>query len=435
MSESIQPGPDVPGFDPLGLAVETEAVFAGRRGPLQGLARKLVLRRLEQMSADRLCIHEGGDRLLVGGGSGSAAEIFVRDPELWTSLLLGGSIGAAESYMRGSWTTPDLAGLIRLLQRNRATFEQLESGLARLGAAPRRVLHRLRRNHRGGSRRNIHAHYDLGNDFFERFLDSTLTYSSGVFESADASMEEASHAKCERLCRKLDIGPDDHVLEIGTGWGGFAIHAASTTGCRVTTTTLSSAQLEVARRRVEAAGLTDRITLLQKDYRDLEGHFDKLVSIEMIEAVGHEYMETFFRVCADRLVPEGRMALQAIVIADQAFERSKRSVDFIRHYVFPGGSLPSITSMTKAATAASDLRLHGLEDLSPHYGETLRRWRRSFHEALPSIRELGYGDPFLRMWDLYLASCEAGFEEHATGLVQLVMARPGYRQESLQAPA
>jgi cyclopropane-fatty-acyl-phospholipid synthase len=284
---------------------------------------------------------------------------------------------------------------------------------------------RLAPNGRHRSRRNVHSHYDLGNDFFEHFLDPTLTYSCGVFEREDSSLEEASIAKYDRLCRKLSLQASDHVLEIGTGWGGFALHAARHYGCRVTTTTLSDRQLEVARDRVRRAGLDDLVTVLHEDYRDLRGRFDKLVSIEMVEAVGRDYLGTYLGACAERLEPHGAMALQAITIDDRHYERAARTVDFIKRYVFPGGFLPSVTAIADAATRCSDLRVSHLEELTPHYAETLRRWRARFLTNRRKIRALGYGEELLRMWEFYLAYCEGGFEERHIGLVQMVLTKPG----------
>jgi cyclopropane-fatty-acyl-phospholipid synthase len=290
------------------------------------------------------------------------------------------------------------------------------------------MFHALRRNTKSGSQRNIAAHYDLGNEFFQLFLDPTLTYSSGIFETPKATMEEASIAKYERLCQKLRLGSEDHVLEIGTGWGGFALHAAGRHGCRVTTTTISRSQYQLACKRVEQAGLADRIEVLLEDYRDLSGSYDKLVSIEMIEAVGHEQLETFFDVCGERLKPDGVMVLQGITVPDKDFEAHVRSIDFIKRYIFPGGELVSVGAMNDAASRASGLRLTHLEDLTPHYAETLRRWRSRMFENLPRMRDLGLDDRFLRMWEFYLYYCEGGFEERSIGLVQAVFENPGARR-------
>jgi cyclopropane-fatty-acyl-phospholipid synthase len=287
------------------------------------------------------------------------------------------------------------------------------------------------RNTRGGSRANIAAHYDLGNDLFERFLDPSMTYSSAVFEDDDCDLASAQRAKYDRLCGKLALRPDDHVLEIGSGWGGFAIHAATHYGCRVTTTTISRQQFELARERVARAGVADRVEILMTDYRDLAGTYDKLVSIEMVEAVGHQYMEEFFRLCCERLRPDGLCAIQAIVHADQVFEESKRTVDFIKRYIFPGGSLPCVWSMCDAAKNATDFRLIHLEDIGEHYARTLAMWRQRFLENREAIRGLGYEERFLRMWEFYLAYCEGAFEERAIGAVQTLFARPEARRRPI----
>jgi cyclopropane-fatty-acyl-phospholipid synthase len=300
----------------------------------------------------------------------------------------------------------------------------MDTGLARFAALPRLAAHWLHRNTRAGARRNIRAHYDIGNDFYRLMLDETMMYSCALFERPGMSLAEAQRAKLERICRALALGPGDHVLEIGTGWGGFALHAAQRYGCRVTTTTISPSQAALARERVRAAGLEDRITILEKDYRDLGGRYDKLVSIEMIEAIGHEYFEAFFAQAAARLAPGGRMLLQSITIADQRFERARDDVDFIKRYVFPGCCIPSVTALLRAATAASDLRLVGLEDIGPHYAPTLARWRENVFASLARVRELGYTDEFVRMWEFYLCYCEAGFAERALGDALLLFEKP-----------
>jgi cyclopropane-fatty-acyl-phospholipid synthase len=330
--------------------------------------------------------------------------------------------------MEGWWSCDDLTSLVRIISANRDAQRTLERGAARLARPPLRLLHALRSNTRRGSRRNITAHYELGNAFFELFLDPTLTYSCGIFEHEDATMEEASRAKYERVCQKLRLGPEDHVVEIGSGWGGFAIHAAGTRGCRVTTTTISRKQYELARKRVHEAGLSDRVELLLRDYRDLRGTYDKLVSIEMIEAVGHRYFDTFFRVCSERLKPDGIMLLQAITIPDQRFEESKRSVEFIKRYIFPGGQLISNGAVCTCLARVSDLRLTHLEDITAHYAETLRHWHTRMSENLERMRDLGLADRFLRMWEFYLCYCEGGFRERAIGVAQMLMEKPEVRR-------
>ena len=374
-----------------------------------------------------LIVLEGDQRWTFGRATDAyplRATIRVHDARFWSSSTLRGGVGAAEAYMAGYWTSDDLTTLLRIVARNPESSSAITQGFGRLGAPFLRLYHALRRNSRPGSARNVRAHYDLGNDFFRLFLDPTLTYSCGVFEREDATLEEASIAKYDRLCRKLDVRPEDHVLEIGTGWGGFAIHAASTYGCRVTTTTISREQCELARRRVAEAGLADRVTVLNRDYRELEGTYDKLVSIEMIEAVGERYLDTFFRVCSERLRPEGVMGLQAITTPDQYYRKHVRNVDFIKRYMFPGGSLVSVGRVAEAIARVTDLRLFQLEDITPHYARTLRSWRERFTKNLDEVRALGYPEQFVRMWDFYFCYCEGGFLERVIGDVQIVFTKP-----------
>jgi cyclopropane-fatty-acyl-phospholipid synthase len=398
------------------------AVRAGRR------ALHTVLDRLQE---GRVVLVEDGRE--EGFGHSSQAlpgevRVTVEDPRFFSSLVQG-VVGAAEAYMVGYWSCDDIALLVRILLRNDAARGSFDGVVVKLSEPVRRIVERMRKvNTRRGSRRNIEAHYDLGNDFYELFLDPTLTYSAGIFEALDASMEQASLAKYDRLCRKLDLGPKDHVLEIGTGWGGFAMHAASRYGCRVTTTTISREQHDLASERVARAGLESRVRLLLEDYRDLGGRFDKLVSIEMIEAVGHEFFDTYFQVCSERLEPHGMMALQAIAIDDGEYERARRTVDFVRKHIFPGGSLPSIEVMSRCIARTGDMRIVHLEDITPHYAETLRRWRQRFMSNLDAVRELGYSEAFLRMWEFYLAYCEGGFDERRSKSVQLLLAKPDCRR-------
>jgi cyclopropane-fatty-acyl-phospholipid synthase len=377
-------------------------------------------------------LHDGAVITPFGTANAAADErvhLMVHDSRFYRRVALGGSLGAAESYIRGEWSTPDLTALLRLFVRNMPAADEMEGGLARVTAPLARLWHRLRSNSRVGSRKNIHAHYDLGNDFFDLFLDETMTYSCGIFESPEATMVEASRTKLDRICRKLDLRPDDHVLEIGTGWGSFAIHAAQHYGCRVTTTTISREQWELAGRRIREAGLEHRIDLKLQDYRDLEGTYDMLVSIEMIEAVGHEYLGSFFRRCSDLLKPHGRMVLQAITMPDQRYDQYRRSVDFIQRYVFPGSCVPSVAAMLKANAQASDLKLTHLEDFGVHYATTLRRWRDAFFERIDDVRAQGYPESFIRLWEYYLCYCEAGFAERYIGTVHMTLHKPGCRLE------
>ena len=404
---------------------------AGRPLPLlAGVAKAMLHKLLARLHSGRLSLVDGGEHRDFGPGSGEAphATIEVRHPAFYADAVFGGSIGVAESYMLGDWDTDRLTDLIRLMVLNREVVDGMdERGLARLATPARKLLHWLNRNTQAGSRRNIAAHYDLGNDFFATFLDETWMYSSAIFERPDMTLAEASTAKLDRICRKLDLGPADHVLEIGSGWGGFALHAAAHYGCRVTTTTISSEQHALARSRIEAAGLADRITLLKQDYRDLTGQYDKLVSIEMIEAVGHQYYDDYFRQCARLLKPHGQFLLQGITIADQRFAAAASSVDFIQRYIFPGSTIPSVTALLDSATRASDLRLFHLEDIGPHYATTLARWRENFFANIDEVRALGYSEEFIRMWAFYLCYCEGGFAERALGDVQMLLVKPGAR--------
>jgi cyclopropane-fatty-acyl-phospholipid synthase len=399
-----------------------------RTGRLAGMMRRVVWRRLESLQRGTLVVNDLGEHRVFGSSDadadGLAASVTIHDPRFYQQLVLGGTLGAAEAYIRGHWTCDNLVSLVRLFCRNDARASGLERGLARLARLPAAFAHRMRRNTAAGGRRNISAHYDLGNDFFSLFLDETLAYSCATFPSAESTLLEASVAKFDRICQKLELKSTDHVIEIGTGWGGFALHAAQNYGCRVTTTTISRRQYEFARRRVDAAGLRDRVIVLADDYRKLRGAYDKLVSIEMIEAVGYQYFDAFFRVCSDLLKAEGLMLLQAIVIPDQRFDRYKRSVDFIQRYIFPGGCLPSLGAICASVGRVSDLWPCDLEDITPHYAETLAHWRRRFTANLGEVRKLGFSEDFIRTWEFYFCYCEGGFRERVIGDVQMLFAKP-----------
>jgi cyclopropane-fatty-acyl-phospholipid synthase len=403
----------------------TSQVQAGTAPPSGLSFRALVLPRLSGLADGQLTLREGGASTTFGSPArdGLSAEVVVRHPAFWRRVATGGTLGSAESYAAGEWDSPDLTSVVRLVARNVAAMDGLEGGLAALRRPVDAVLHALRRNTRTGSRRNIAEHYDLGDDFFQLMLDPTMTYSCGVFERPDASLEEASIAKIDRLCRMLRLGPEDHLLEIGTGWGAFAIHAASRYGCRVTTTTISANQLARARRRVADAGLTDSVTVLQSDYRDLTGRFDKLVSVEMLEAVGADYYGTFFSKAASLLEEDGLMALQTITIADARYEQHVRGVDFIKRYVFPGSNIPSITALLQAATRNSDLTLRRLDDIGPHYATTLAAWRENLSRNADAVARITE-ERFRRIWHLYLCYCEAGFAEGYLGDAQMLLSRP-----------
>jgi cyclopropane-fatty-acyl-phospholipid synthase len=386
------------------------------------LARS-VLARLERIEHGTLELVEGGRRHVFGQGE-PRASVEVHDERFWSAVALRGSVGAGEAYSTAWWTSPDPTAVVRIFVRNQEVLGALDSGLARLSKPLLAAYHRLNKNTKDGSRTNIAAHYDLSNEFFALFLDETMTYSCGIFDGADTTMREASLAKIDRLCRKLDLRPEHHLLEIGTGWGAFAIHAAREYGCRVTTTTISGRQFDWAQARIRQAGLEDRITLLLEDYRNLEGTYDRLVSVEMIEAVGHQYFEEFYRVCGRLLKPDGYMALQAITIADAHYERAKRSVDFIQRHIFPGSCIPSITALSTAMSRASDMTTVHLEDFGAHYARTLAIWNQNLERNWQEARALGLSEEFLRLWQFYFAYCAGGFAERHIGVAQIVHARP-----------
>ncbi len=394
--------------------------------PASGLSfRSLVLPRLSGLVDGQLTLREGGTSTTFGAPArdGLSAEVVVHHPGFWRRIATGGTLGAAESHAAGEWDSPDLTAVIRVVARNVAAMDGLEGGLALLRRPVDALRHALRRNTRAGSRRNIAEHYDLGDDFFSLMLDPTMTYSCGVFEHPGSTLEEASIAKIDRLCRMLRLGPDVHLLEIGTGWGALAVHAASRYGCRVTTTTISANQLARARRRVAEAGLSDSVTVLHCDYRDLTGRYDRLVSVEMLEAVGADYYGTFFGKCASLLEEDGLLALQTITIADARYAQHVRGVDFIKRYVFPGSNIPSITALLEAATGHSDLTLRRLEDIGPHYATTLAAWRANLERNADAVSRLT-DLRFRRIWRFYLCYCEAGFAEGYLGDAQMLFARP-----------
>jgi cyclopropane-fatty-acyl-phospholipid synthase len=392
------------------------------------VGRRVMAAILARMRAGSVEIVEDGVSHRYGHGEPSAT-VIVHSPRVWAEVLRG-SRGLAESYAAGLWDSPDPADVIRVCALNMEPFDRLRQRLAPLRAPVRRALGVGRHNTRERSRAAIAAHYDRGNDMFELMLDPTMTYSCGFFESPDSTLEEASLAKLERVCRKLRLGPDDHVLEIGTGWGSLAIHAAREHGCRVTTTTLSREQFDYASNAVRAAGLGDRITILFEDYRDLRGRYDKLASIEMIEAVGWRDFGTFFERCSELLEPDGTMLLQAIAIDDRAYGVERDSASFIRQIIFPDGCLPSVEVIARCVAKHTDLRFLDLEDISAHYVPTLQAWRNNLEEHRDELSRRGYDDNFQRLWRFYLAYCEAGFAERRIRDVQVLLAKPEFRDEA-----
>jgi cyclopropane-fatty-acyl-phospholipid synthase len=401
------------------------------------LARKGLLQRLARVRDGEIRLQEGGQTLRFGARSarcGLSVTLTVRDPQFWSLSAYGGTVGAGESYINGHWRCDDLTGLVRIMVLNRHVMEDLEDGLAnRGGALLRRLLHWVNRNSRSGSARNIAAHYDLGNDLYRLMLDDTMAYSCGIFLTEDATLHEASVAKFDAACRKLALTSSDHLVEIGTGWGGLAIHAAENYGCRVTTTTISREQHEFATQKIAARGLSDRITLLFKDYRDLSGQFDKLVSIEMIEAVGAKYLDTYFAKCSSLLKPTGAMLLQAITLQDQFYAQALKSVDYIQRFVFPGSFIPSVTAIADSVTRVTDMKLFNFEDIGPHYAPTLKAWRERFFANIDKVRALGYPESFNRLWEFYLCYCEGGFAERQLGDVQMLLTKPECRRAAIAA--
>jgi cyclopropane-fatty-acyl-phospholipid synthase len=397
---------------------------------LQRSARKALLSQLQRLRHGEITLIEAGAIHRFGALDDScslSATVEVVHSQFWADVACGGTTGAGEAFIHGHWRCDDLVVLVRIMVLNRELMNGMDGSLAALSKPARKLLHWMNRNSRDGSRRNIAAHYDLGNELFELFLDRTMAYSCGIFEQPDSTLEQASIAKFDAACRKLSLQPDDHLLEIGTGWGGLALHAAANYGCRVTTTTISEQQHSLAQQRIAAAGLSDRIELRLADYRDLSGRYDKLISIEMVEAVGPQFLQTYLAKCSSLLRPDGAMLLQAITLQDQLYAAALSNVDFIQRYVFPGSFIPSIIAILSAAAGGTDLKLFHLEDIGPHYATTLRRWRENFFANLAGVRKLGYPEEFIRLWNYYLCYCEGGFAERQLGDVQMVLTKPGCR--------
>ena len=416
------------------IALEAGALRAPRVAMSQRLARTVLHKQLAAMSHGRLLVTEAGQTYAFGEPAEHAqltAHLHIHDPRVYTAMLSGGAVGAGEAFMSGYWSSPDLVRVIQFFVANIDNLRDIDSRRSLPHKMASSLLRLRLRNSERGSRRNISAHYDLGNDFFALFLDPRMMYSSALYEHAQMNLAEASTAKLDSICRQLELKPDDHLLEIGTGWGGMAIYAAEHYGCKVTTTTISKQQYEYARAAVASAGLEGQVTVLAEDYRALEGQYDKIVSIEMIEAVGFEYFGQYFEKCSALLKDDGLMLLQAITIADQRYEVAKRSVDFIQRYIFPGGCLPSVTSVCEHVTRHSDMNLVSLKDLGQDYARTLRDWRTAFHAERETVQAMGYDQQFIRMWDYYLAYCEGGFLERSISAAHFLLAKPGYRDQRL----
>ena len=393
------------------------------------ISRLILSLLLCRIRTGTLTVIEDGERRVYGSGPPAAA-IMVRSPRTWR-MALTGSRGLAEAYARGLWDSPDLTALVRLAARNAAGLDRLRARIAPVRVPIQRIRATARRSTRNRRRRDIAAHYDLGNELFSRMLDGTMSYSCAVFDDTATTLEDAQLAKLELICDKLDLGPTDHLLEIGTGWGALAIHAAATRGCRVTTTTISREQYEHVVAAVRRAGLGERVTVLHNDYRDLTGRYDKLVSIEMIEAVGWRHIGVFFAKCSELLAPDGAMLLQAITIDDRAYEVEKASRSFINTHIFPGGCLPSLEVIARNVARRTDMQTVALEDLTPHYVETLRRWHGNLAAHAQELAALGYDERFRRLWTLYLNYCEAGFAERRICDIQLLLVKPRSRPSGM----
>jgi cyclopropane-fatty-acyl-phospholipid synthase len=386
--------------------------------------KKIFLRGLESLRGGSLELIADGQSWEFGEPDAPLrATVVVHSDRFWRRALFGGDVALGESWMDGEWSSPGLVDVVRLAARNLARLEESNGLSSALSRGLDTLRHRLRDNSVAGSRRNIRAHYDLSNDFFRLFLDRGMMYSCAYYEAAGDSLETAQFQKLDRVCRKLRLGPEDHVLEIGTGWGGFAMHAARHYGCRVTTTTISRRQYEYARERFGAAPEGARIELLQEDYRRLRGRYDKIASIEMFEAVGLRHYDEFFGACDRLLRPEGSMLLQTITINEQSFPAYRRRSDWIQKYIFPGSELASVSEILRSLARVTSLGLYHAENIGAHYARTLAAWRRRFHEAIGEVRALGFDDRFARMWDYYLTYCEGAFLERHIGDFQLLLTK------------
>lgn len=400
-------------------------------------AKRALLKWFENLHFGSLTLVDGAEQYHFGETAGKgvlSAKVIVQKPDFYSEILFGGAVGSGESFMRGHWTSPDLVNAIRVLAKNLQALESLNSKSQIAQKIFLRLYNVFTANSVQGSKKNIAAHYDLGNDFFSLFLDSTMMYSAGIWENENVSLEQASIAKLDTICKKLSLTENDHVIEIGTGWGGFAVYAAEHYGCKVTTTTISKEQFDYAEASVKDRGLEHKVTVLMQDYRELSGRYDKLVSIEMIEAVGHKFLPSFFKKCSGLLKDHGLMLIQAITISDQRYDRARKSVDFIQRYIFPGGCLPSNSVFAKHVAEDTDMQLVDLHDITHDYALTLAQWRERFFEQLPAVKRQGFNEAFIRMWDFYLCYCEGAFRERVIQTSQFVVAKPdsGY---ALKRPA
>ena len=385
-------------------------------------------KKFKNLKPGHISVNDGDETFSFGdSSSGESVSVDIHSQEFYVMTGSGGALGIAEAYVAGYWSSDDVVKLFQIILWNRDILLSLEKGFAKLVKPINKMIHRGRQNTLKGSKENILAHYDLSNDFYKLWLDPSMTYSCAFFNNDSVTLEEASIEKLDRICRKLDLSEDDSVLEIGTGWGSFSIHAAKNYGGKVTTTTISDAQFDYARSRIKDEGLESKITLINKDYRDLDGKYDKIVSIEMIEAVGYEYIPHYFSKLSSLLNNNGLVALQGITYNDQNFEVYKDSVDFIKKYIFPGSCLISIAQIIDVIKKDTDLAMVDMEDITKHYAVTLNRWRKNFMDVIPKVKEMGYSQAFINMWEFYFLYCEAGFSERNIGDVQMIFAKSGSR--------
>ncbi len=418
------------------VPADLELPEAAESGPLATLGRRLLQAQLRRLRDGEIRILDGDTELRFGARTERcplSVTVEVLHPRFYADAVFGGTVGAGGAYIHGLWRCADLTALTRIMYVNRALMDQMDRRWTFISRPLLRVFHWLHRNNEDGSERNIRAHYDLGNEFYRLMLDETMAYSCGIFADETTTLAEASRAKFDAACRKLALRPGDQLLEIGTGWGGLALHAAQRYGCHVTTTTISREQHDFAREQIERHGLGDRVTLLLEDYRALRGRYDKLVSVEMIEAVGAPYLDTYLAKCAALLRAGGAMLLQAITIQDQDYRAQLRSINFIQRYVFPGSFIPSVSAIADSLRRVTDLKIFHLEDIGPHYARTLALWRRNFTEHLGAVRKLGFSEQFIRMWEFYLCSCEGAFAERALGDVQMLLTKPDCRRAVIAA--
>lgn len=411
----------------MSLSLSEKAVF-DNLGWFDRLCRKFTLNFLSQLRHGSITVIEAGEAQQFGDTDAELkTTITVTDPAFYQKLVLAGSVGGGEAYIHGFWRCDNLTALVQIFARNLDVLDKMDSTWARLSRPMLKLLNFRNRNTISQSRRNIAAHYDLGNAMYQLFLDPSMMYSSAVYPTADSTLEQAQQHKLQQICERLQLKASDHLLEIGTGWGSMAIYAAQHYGCKVTTTTISQQQYDYTKARIAELGLQDKITLLFEDYRLLTGTYDKLVSIEMIEAVGDDFLDNYFEKCSSLLKPDGIMVLQAITMVDHRYQQYVREVDFIKRYIFPGGCLPSISRMASAVANKTDLVIRQVQDIGFDYARTLKDWCDNFMAQRDAVHQLGYDDNFIRLWHFYLCYCEGGFRERATSAVHLVLSKPQNR--------